>query len=574
MSLLLASLAALFVAPAIDRATRAYASLTDALDAYVVVAIGGLALLHVLPESVGTGGLWAALAAAVGFALPMVIEKLLHRAHGLVLALAFVGLAGHAGLDGAAIAAGDGHLGVAVVVHRLPMGLLLWWAAREAWSARAGWLVLGGVAAATAGGYAVAGAAAHAFEGVGMAVFQALVIGSLVHVVVHGGRHEHATEHDHDHDHDHDHAAGPRWPAALGAALGVLTLVLLDHEEPHAGASHGAGEAFVSLALASAPALLFAYVAAGLLRAFVAPQAMGWMGGGGRVSQAGRGMLFGLPLPVCSCGVLPLYHTLVRAGVPATAGLAFLVATPELGLDAVLISVPLLGTELAVARVVAAAGVALLAALIVGYFVPAPEVVEAAPDDAEPLPLRGRLSAGIRYGLGELVDHTLPWILLGLALAAFFEPILSDGALAALPALVQVPVFALVGIPLYVCASGATPLAAMLIAKGVTPGAALAFLLTGPATNATTFGVLSQLHGRKVAVVFGMVVTVLAVGVGWGVDGFVQPGGIPDLSHVHDEASWLQIGSLAGCVVLLLASTVRQGPRGMVAQITEALHPV
>src|SRR5262249_52536105 len=119
-------------------------------------------------------------------------------------------------------------------------------------------------------------------------------------------------------------------------------------------------------------------------------------------------------------------------------------------------------------------------------------------------PIAARLAGGLRYGFGDMVDSTAPWILVGLGLAALLGPWLSAGGVEGVPRALEVPLFALIGMPLYVCASGSTPLAAVLIAKGVSPGAAIAFLLTGPATNVTTFGVLARLHSKKTAALFAL----------------------------------------------------------------------
>ncbi|MCA9526429.1 MAG: hypothetical protein KC549_09070, partial [Myxococcales bacterium] len=122
-------------------------------------------------------------------------------------------------------------------------------------------------------------------------------------------------------------------------------------------------------------------------------------------------------------------------------------------------------------------------------------------------------------------------------------------------------------------ASGATPLAAVLIHQGVSPGAALAFLLTGPATNLTTFGVLGRLHGRGAAALFALAMAGLAVGLGWLVNLWVGPEAVPVLqAPTPEEAGLLRPICLAILGALFLASLVRQGPRGVVGQITDPVH--
>jgi len=255
--------------------------------------------------------------------------------------------------------------------------------------------------------------------------------------------------------------------------------------------------------------------------------------------------------------------------------MAFFVATPELGLDAVLLSVPLLGMPLTVARVIAAFLVAVLVALMVGWRASVPAV---ASDDvreaAEEQPLGVRIRAGLRFGFVEVFDHTMPWIALGLIIAAVAEPLLSHGAIGAIPAALQVPLAALIGVPVYVCASGATPVAALAIHKGLSTGAAMAFLIAGPATNVTTFGVLARLHGRRMAFVFGITVTALAVLAGWIVDGLGISAAPVLEAHasVDHHGAWLGWLSVVGLSLLVVASLVRQGPRGALRQILEPIH--
>ena len=182
-----------------------------------------------------------------------------------------------------------------------------------------------------------------------------------------------------------------------------------------------------------------------------------------------------------------------------------------------------------------------------------------------------RLKSGLHFGLFELFDHTMPWILAGLFIAAWLDPILSDGLLNEISPFLQVPLFALIGIPLYVCASGATPIAAIAIFNGVSPGAALAFLLAGPATNITTFGVLSTLHSKRTAISFGVLVTGLAVIAGWSIDWLSLQTMAEPYSHELESHSLLAFIALGLLGLMFIASIFRQGPRGVLEQFT---HPM
>ncbi len=160
--------------------------------------------------------------------------------------------------------------------------------------------------------------------------------------------------------------AQSRLPNGIGALLGIALLVVLHVS----GTEHGDAAlrtvwfSFQGLALESAPALLIAYLMAGLAHAFIAPGKLAWLNRGSSLRQGVSGMALGLPLPICSCGVVPLYESLVKQKVSTAAAVAFLIATPELGIDAILMSVPLLGVPFTIVRVAVAALVALIVALI------------------------------------------------------------------------------------------------------------------------------------------------------------------------------------------------------------------
>lgn len=268
-------------------------------------------------------------------------------------------------------------------------------------------------------------------------------------------------------------------------------------------AGEGVAVAVLHLLLDVAPALVLAYVLTGLAAEFVPPSSLGWLRRGSRLAQAAKGTVIGLPLPLCSCSVIPVYHRLATRGPSPTAALAFLVAGPELGLDAFLVSLPLLGLHTTVLRAGVAVAVALVVALLVGSLLEAPVPATAELHDARVSPRgAGRVLRALEVGFGETMSHTLPWVLLGLVVAAVVGPTPAGTWLAGLSPSVQVVVLAAVGVPAYVCASAATPMVAALLAVGVSPGAAIAFLVTGPSTNVTTFGALARLHGRGVALAF------------------------------------------------------------------------
>jgi hypothetical protein len=132
-----------------------------------------------------------------------------------------------------------------------------------------------------------------------------------------------------------------------------------------------------------------------------------------------------------------------------------------------------------------------------------------------------------------------------------------------------VPVAALIGLPLYVCATGSTPLAAMLLVQGMSPGAVLALLLTGPATNVTTFGVLARLHGRSTALLFAAVMWLGAVGLGFLANWLVAVPELTafDISHEHGPFGWFWLAALGA---VFAWSLLRQGVRPFLERLFES----
>ena len=570
-TLLALALMALVPGPLLYGAARLSGRMMPALDGFLLVAMGGLVLLYFLPDSAALAG-WvpAASALAAGLWLPALagrrLPSLRRPAHVAALLLGLSALAAHACADGLALsgpAGGDSSMSpLAVVLHRVPVGLAVWFLLRPLHGLGPALAALGGLAAATAGGFLGIGSGETSIAGSrAWGLFQALAAGALLHLVLHRSYPVAAAA----------EGAGRRWQPGLGAVAGLVLVWAITAGREAPGALAGMGSVFYTLAVESAPALLIAYVGAGLVYALLPQGTVEWMGRGSRLSQAARGMAFGLPLPVCSCGVVPLYRSIAVAGVPPTAAMAFLIATPELSLDAVLISLPLLGGEFTVVRVAAAAAVALGTGWFVGRF--ASRLVPQGPAagaDGGRAPLTSRLRTGLAQGLGEVVDSTAPWIIVGLALAALVHGLMGTRWSELVPAGFEVEIMALVGMPVYVCAAGATPLVAVLVLNGVSPGAALAFLITGPATNVTTLGVLTQLHGRRIALLFAASVVVLTVLLGRAVNGLTEiSGAVPDLEHAAHGAGWRDL-CLAALGALVLASLVRRGPRAFVGEVLEA----
>jgi uncharacterized membrane protein YraQ (UPF0718 family) len=559
---LIANLVALGAAPLLARLLRGRPRVEGFTDGLVQVVVGGLLVVHVLLFGLAAVGWPALLALGAGVAVGVFAHRLPGGEKNAVR-LAMVALVLHGLVDGAALRSPDEHdeealIAWAVVLHTVPVGLATWriGAARGGPRLAAALLLMSAIA--TAVGWFGAGRLLHGAPPAILGVAQCLVAGALLHVLGHLGQ------------------GLSRRAGGAGAlvGVGVVGLLAADHPIPLVETGElGAGQAMLALLQASAPSLLLGYLAAGLLHAFVPPSLLGRLRGRTGLGAALRGALVGLIVPVCSCGALPAYRRLQARGAPPAAGLSFLVAGPEIGPSTLLVSLPLLGLPFTLARAAAAVAVALVVGASVGPEIPPPPAARPAPQRAPRRSLSARLREALRFGFVETVDHTAPWVIAGLGLAALTEPLLSPVALAGLPRPLAVLAAAAIGVPAYVCASGATPLIAVLLHKGLGAGAALAFLLTGPATNLATFGLLKRLHGKRVALLFGLGVGLTAVLIGLAFDY-----GLPDLAplalhglSVAEPPLFPQVA--AGLVLVLFASALlRNGPEGFLEPMVHPHH--
>jgi hypothetical protein len=293
------------------------------------------------------------------------------------------------------------------------------------------------------------------------------------------------------------------------------------------------------------PYLLFGFFVAGLLSVFLPTSFIQKHLGGPGPGPVLKASLLGIPLPLCSCGVIPVAMSLRKHGASKGATVSFLLSTPQTGVDSFLVTFSLLGPVFAIFRPI----IAFVTGLVGGT---ATELLAAAPERhlqsrhagtpssqtqcTDPCcALKGphKLLAALKYGFVTLPRDIAAAMLVGLVVAAaisalvpkdFFAEKLGTGIGAML-------VMMAVGIPVYVCATASVPVAAALIAKGLTPGAAMVFLMTGPATNAAAFATVWKVLGRRTAIIYVLTVAACALGAGVLLD-FIGVGlRLPVVSH-------------------------------------------
>jgi uncharacterized membrane protein YraQ (UPF0718 family)/copper chaperone CopZ len=260
------------------------------------------------------------------------------------------------------------------------------------------------------------------------------------------------------------------------------------------------------------------------------------------LGRPGLGSVFsasalGVPLPLCSCGVVPVAASLKKSGASSGAVVGFLVTTPTSGVDSILATYSLLGGAFTAIRVIASFLIGLGAGIATalglgksGGADPASAGVQPTGETAK----GNRMIAGLAYGFSELLGGIARPLFIGTLLGGIITYLLPPGVLEEYVGRGFLAYLAMlaVGIPLYVCASGSIPLAAALMATGISPGAALIFLLVGPATNAATITVVSDMLGRRALVIYLAFLTVGAFAAGIATDAVFAwfPALLPDFS--------------------------------------------
>ncbi len=341
----------------------------------------------------------------------------------------------------------------------------------------------------------------------------------------------------------------------------------------------GVLEESFNLYLQMSPYLLFGFVVAGILHAFISLEWVAKHLSKKSLSSVFKAVVLGIPLPLCSCGVIPAAILLKKKGASKASVISFLIATPITGVDSIFATYSLLGPVFALYRVVSSALTALVAGVLANWWIPhyhhthhegelpqghcaacateAPQGEHAARGG-----LTGRFVEDVHYVLHEILGDIWKWLLLGVLIGGAIEYAVPD-------VLIQrylgvgwqaMLVMLVVGIPMYVCSTGSIPIAAALMMKGMSPGAGLVFLLAGPATNAITITVVARELGRAAATLYVLSIAVMSIVMGmllnalWGYLNIAMPSALIPMQMVP---MWVEWGSMVVLTALILYVAVR-----------------
>ena len=269
------------------------------------------------------------------------------------------------------------------------------------------------------------------------------------------------------------------------------------------------------------PYILLGFLVAGLLHAFVPAGLMSRHLSGTGPSSVIKGALIGVPLPLCSCGVLPTAVALHRQGASRASSSAFLIATPQTGVDSIAATWSMLGPAFALIRPVAALITSVAGGLIVGRTEKSETASEVkacivGADEVQPRSFAQKCREAIVYGFHTMVGSIGKWLVIGLVVATLITMFVPENFLASLGAhpLLAMLAMVVIAVPMYVCATGSIPIALSLILKGLSPGAAFVLLMAGPAANFASIAVISRAMGRRAAAAYlgSIVVGAIAFG--------------------------------------------------------------
>lgn len=336
------------------------------------------------------------------------------------------------------------------------------------------------------------------------------------------------------------------------------------------------------------PYLLLGFLLAGLMHAFVPGSLYSRYLAKGNFRSVLYAALFGIPLPLCSCGVIPTAMSLRKEGASKGAAVSFLIATPQTGVDSIIATFSLMGLPFAIVRPIAA----LLTAVFGGQMVNAANRREADGKAKEQMIAEGseteevhnhhhacsegdscccgekhgsngfvaKMREALEYAFVEMMEDIGKWLVVGLVVAGLITILVPDSFFAIFQGNTWMSMLLVlcIAVPMYICATGSIPIAVALMMKGLTPGSALVLLMAGPACNVASILVINKVLGRRTLVTY--LASIIAGSILFGVlidqclpaEWFIptmMPG--TDCCHEHG-ASWWSIGSTVLLLLLLL----------------------
>ena len=308
------------------------------------------------------------------------------------------------------------------------------------------------------------------------------------------------------------------------------------------------------------PYLLLGFLIAGVLHEFVPRRIYADKLSRNKFRSVLWAALFGVPLPLCSCGVIPTATSLYREGASKGATVSFLISTPQTGVDSILATASVIGIPFAIIRPIVAFVTAIAGGVITNYICRNENnTIQQATQVTEKKSFGRKIIGTLRYGFVDMIQDIGKWIVIGLVIAAVITVVIPDDFFVSFSKypLLNMLMILLVSTPMYLCATGSVPIAAALMLKGLSPGAALVLLMAGPATNMATMLVINKVLGRKTLITYLIIIIAGAVGFGRFIDYALPAEWFSNITHRHVAgccnvtAPWWQTTSSVIFIILL-----------------------
>lgn len=275
-------------------------------------------------------------------------------------------------------------------------------------------------------------------------------------------------------------------------------------------------EELIHLINGMSPYLLLGFLLAGIMHAFLPANYFNQYLSAPTFRSSIYATLFGIPLPLCSCGVIPTAMSLHKEGASKTAVTSFLIATPQTGVDSIIATYSLMGWPFAIVRPFAAIVTALFGGFLSSIADNGAQAQAFQPSQRESVKVGNKIKVALEYAYVEMMGDIGKWLMLGLVVAGLIGVLVPNDAFATFQnnTAASMLLVLCISIPMYMCATGSIPIAVMLIMKGLTPGAGLVLLMAGPACNIASMLVVKKVLGTKTLFIYLAAIVLGAVSFG------------------------------------------------------------
>ena len=317
------------------------------------------------------------------------------------------------------------------------------------------------------------------------------------------------------------------------------------------------------------PYLLLGFVFAGLLHLLFPKKKVRKYMGQNNFKSILNSALLGVPLPLCSCGVIPTGVSFYKHGASKSSTVSFLISTPQTGVDSIFVTYSLLGLPLAIIRPIVAFATGLFGGILTKRFdkePPADLTSGNGLNEELPSGFYPKIKEMFRYSFIEFLQDISNWLIIGLLIAALISVFVPDNFFAdKIPnSLAGMLIILVLAIPVYICATASVPVAAALLLKGLSPGAALVLLMAGPATNAATITMIGKILGKRSlitylgAIITGAILSGLFIDYFLPREWFLLSGHYGHLNHHEMLPAWLKSGSAILLSLLLVNGYIQK----------------